>query len=112
MCKIIVKLQPVIWNPNCNTSLNLDDFKCKSIIVDMASGMKVCRKYYEYFDKNTNKPVCRIEFEIEPNAGHICLLSVYPEYRNKTLGMQMINKVKEEVKGKTDTIWEYLVLMK
>ena len=94
-------------NPNYNSSLNLDDFECKSTIIDRFSGMKVYRKYYEYFDKNTNtnRPICRIEFEIEPNAGHICILGVEKKYQRMTLGMQMINKVKEELKGKTDIIW-------
>jgi hypothetical protein len=86
--------------------LNLNDLECKLTIVDRHYlGEKIYRKHYEYFNKNTNKSVCKLEFEIEPNIGRICILNIHQEYQNKTLGMQMINKVKEELKGKTDIIW-------
>jgi len=87
---------------NSNTTLNLNDFECKSEEILYSN---LIRKEYTYFDKNTDERVCYIQFEIEPNAGKICWLGVRPKYQRKTLCKQMLNKAKEEVKDKTDKIF-------
>ena len=90
----------IVFKPNyfstqiSQSILNLDDLKCELTIEDKYlkrywNVFNYYCKHYEYFDKNTKMLVCQIAFEIKPNVGNICLCSIHPEYRHKTLAIQI-----------------------
>jgi len=76
-------------------TLNLQDFECKKI-TDLGENSEKSVVRYVYSIPNTNKEIGLIEFNTKTGCIGWCL--VHKKYRYKTLGTQMINSIKEELR--------------
>ena len=77
-----------------SNKLNLKDFECKKILMEYNDGKNRIRNIYVI--PNTNEEIGCIEYD--QKTGAIVYCYVDEDYRHKTLGTQMLDEVKEELR--------------